>query len=112
MKKICSKCGKTIEYNKTCTCRVNSTYSRNIIPEKHNFYSLYAWQKLRNRKVKEHPYCERCWGKWKIITTENLQGHPIKSFKDYPALRLNEENVAVLCRVCNLQIGDSSLVDW
>ena len=41
MKKICSKCGKTIEYNY------------------------------------------------------------IKPFKDYPELRLDENNVAVLCRVCN-----------
>ena len=52
MKKICSKCGKTIEYNKTCTCRTNITYNRNISPEKRKFYSSYAWQKLRNRKVK------------------------------------------------------------
>lgn len=112
MKKICSKCGKTIEYNKTCTCRPNTSYNRTITPEKRKFYSSYAWQKLRNRKVKEHPYCERCWSKWKIITTEHLQGHHIKSFKDYPELRLDENNVAVLCRMYNLQIRDSSERDW
>ena len=112
MQKICNKCGKTIKHNETCICRKNASYNRNISPEKRKFYSSYAWQKLRNRKVKEHPYCERCWSKWKIITTENLQGHHIKSFKDYPELRLDEDNVVVLCRVCNLQIGDSSVVDW
>ena len=112
MKKICSKCGKTIEFNKTYTCRTSNSYNRNISPEKRKFYSSYAWQKLRNRKVKEHPYCVRCWSKRKIITTENLQGHHIKSFKDYPELRLDEDNVTVLCRVCNLQIGESSKVDW
>ena len=112
MKKICSRCGKIIEYNKMCTCRISTSYNRNISPEKRKFYSSYAWQKLRNGKVKEHPYCERCWSKWEIIATENLQGHHIKSFKDYPELRLDEDNVAVLCRVCNLQIGDSSEVDW
>ena len=112
MKKICSKCGKTIKYNTNCACRTNTIYNRNISPEKRKFYSSYAWQKLRNRKVKEHPYCERCWSKWKILTTENLQGHHIKSFRNYPELRLDEDNVAVLCRVCNLQIGDSSVVDW
>ncbi|WP_410496843.1 HNH endonuclease [Cellulosilyticum sp. ST5] len=41
-----------------------------------------------------------------------LQGHHIKSFKDYPELRLAEDNIVVLCRVCNLQVGDSSVVDW
>jgi len=112
MQKICSRCGKTIQYNTSCTCRTSITYNRNISPEKRKFYSSYAWQKLRNRKVKEHPYYERCWSKCKIITTENLQGHHIKSFKDYQELRLDEANVAVLCRVYNLQVGDSSKVDW
>lgn len=52
MKKICSKCGKAIEYNTICTCRTSNTYNRNIVPEKRKFYSSCAWQKLRNRKVK------------------------------------------------------------
>ena len=112
MKKICSKCGMIIEYNKACTCRTSTSYNRNISPEKRKFYSSYAWQKLRNSKVKEHPYCERCWKKYKILTTEHLQGHHIKSFRDYPELRLDEDNVAVLCRVYNLQVGGSSVVDW
>ena len=92
--------------------RANTSYHRSITPEKRKFYSSYAWQKLRNRKVKEHPYCERCWSKWKIITTENLRGNHIKSFRDYPKLRLDEDNVAVFCRVCNLHIGDRSVKDW
>ncbi len=72
MKKIYSKCGKTIKYNKTCTCRNGIKFNTNISPEKRKFYSSYVWQKLRNRIVKEHPYCERCWCKWKGITSENL----------------------------------------
>ena len=42
MKKIYSKCGKTIEYNKTCTCRNGIKFNRNISPEKRKFYSSYA----------------------------------------------------------------------
>ena len=112
IKEICSKCGRIIKHNQICTWRTNISYNRNITPGRRKFYSSYAWQKLRNRKVKEHPYCERCWSKYKIIATENLQGYDIKSFKDYPELRLDEDNVVVLCRVCNLQIGDSSIKDW
>jgi len=63
MKKVCSKCGKTIEYSSNCTCGTSTLYKRNISLEKRKFYSSYAWQKLRNRKVKEHPCCERCWSK-------------------------------------------------
>ena len=47
-----------------------------------------------------------------VIITENLQSHHVKSFKDYLELRLDEDNKAVLCRVCNLQVGDKSVVDW
>ena len=110
MKKVCSRCGNIILHNKRCGC--TPKYDRRISDEKRRFYSSYAWQKLRNRKVKENPYCERCWSKHKIITTEYLQGHHIKSFKDYSELRLDEDNVVVLCRTCNLQVGDSSVVDW
>lgn len=62
--------------------------------------------------MKDHPYYERCWNKWKLIVADNLQGHHIKSFKDYTELRLDDDNVAVLCRICNLQVEDSSVVDW
>ena len=110
MKKVCSRCGNIILHKQRCECAPK--YNRKVSDEKRKFYSSYAWQKLRNRKVKEHPYCERCWSKWKLIVTDNLQGHHIKSFKDYPELRLDEGNVVVLCRTCNLQVGDSSKVDW
>lgn len=72
MKKICSKCGKTIKHSTICTCKTSTSYNRNISSEKRKFYSSYAWQKLRNRKVKEQPYCERYGSKWKMITTKNL----------------------------------------
>lgn len=111
MRSICKSCGKIISHGKKCDCR-KIDYVRNVDPEKKRFYSSYAWQKLRNRRIKEHPYCERCWDKWKIINNDRLQGHHILSFKDYPACRLDDLNVAVLCQVCNLQIGDTSKVDW
>lgn len=112
MKKICSRCGKTIAHNETCIYRTNISYNRTITPERRKFYLSYAWQKLRNRKVKEQSYFEKCWSKWKIISNENLQGRHIKSFKDYLELMLDEDNVAVLCKVCNLLTGDKSLRDW
>lgn len=111
MKKVCNSCGKIISHGQKCGC-ISSGYTRKIDPEKKRFYSSYAWQKLRNRRIKEQPYCERCWDKWKLINNDRLQGHHILSFKDYPACRLDDLNVAVLCQVCNLQIGDTSRVDW
>lgn len=111
MKKVCSRCGNIILHKQRCECIPK--YNRKVSDEKRRFYSSYAWQKFRNRKVKEQPCCERCWSKlWKIITTEHLQGHHIKLFKDYSELRLDEDNVVVLCRTSNLQMGDSSVVDW
>lgn len=55
MKKVCSRCGNIILHKQRCECTPKY-----------------------NRKVKDHPYCERCWKKYKILTTEYLQGHPHK----------------------------------
>lgn len=110
MKKVCSRCGNIILHKQRCECAPK--YNRKVLDEKRRFYSSYAWQKLRNRKVRELLIVRGCWSKWKLIVTENLQGYHIKPFKDYPELRLDEENVVVLCRTCNLQVGDSSVVDW
>lgn len=55
MKKVCSRCGNIILHKQGCECTPKY-----------------------NRKVKDHPYCERCWKKYKILTTEYLQGHPHK----------------------------------
>lgn len=106
--KICG-CGKKIKHNEKCTCK---KYTRKISDDKLKFYSSYAWKKLRNRKVKERPYCERCWDRHKILVTENLQGHHILSFNTHQHLKLDDLNVAVLCRTCNVQLGDSNTLDW
>lgn len=45
-----------VKYDSICPCRANTSYNRTISPKKRKFYSSYAWQKLRNRKVNEHPY--------------------------------------------------------
>lgn len=111
LKRVCKYCGRIFEFNKKCDCYSNRPVT-NVDPEKKRFYSSYAWQKLRNRKIKDIGYCERCWSQHRIITTEKLQGHHILSFKHYPECRLDDLNVAVLCQVCNLQIGDTSKVDW
>lgn len=47
MKKIWNKCGKTIEYNITSTCRISTSYNRNISPEKRKFYSSYVKETIR-----------------------------------------------------------------
>ena len=55
--------------------------------------------------------CSKCGKQSNTINNVHTElTHHIKLFKDYPELRLDEDNVAVLSRVCNLQIGDSSVV--
>ncbi|MBC8579147.1 HNH endonuclease [Lachnospiraceae bacterium NSJ-12] len=108
IKKYCS-CGKIIRLNEICSCK---NYTRKIDKDKSRFYSSYAWKKLRNMRVKEQPYCERCWSLHKLIVTDCLQGHHILSYKHYNHLKLDYLNVAVLCRTCNVQLGDSNVLDW
>ena len=35
-----------------------------------------------------------------------------REFFILPGKIIKLNNIAILCRVCNLQIGDSSVVDW
>ncbi len=95
MRKICDSCGKTVEYSKTCACKIGIIYNRNISEEKRKFCSSYVWQKLRNRKVKEHPYCKRCWNKYKIIIPENLQIGELEFIDEIIYIRGKEEDMSI-----------------
>lgn len=110
MLKSCKYCGRIHDSKHRCIAMpINK--SRHT-KEHDKFFKSYKWQKLRAMVLKEYPYCERCWSKYKRINTDNLQGHHLLSYAHYPECALDYLNIAILCGECNNEIDATDIVDW
>lgn len=72
------------------------------------FYETREWQELRYRVLKK--YSRKCM----VCFRTNLELHVdhIKPISRYPELALDEANLQVLCRDCNLGKGNKDEIDW
>jgi 5-methylcytosine-specific restriction endonuclease McrA len=43
---------------------------------------------------------------------DNLQAHHIKSWRDYPELAYDEDNLITVCKSCNLELGNKNKLDF
>ena len=59
----------------------------------------YRWQKLRNRFIAQHPYCEECM-KRGVLTMATDVDH-FKPHLGDPRLLYDEENLQSLCKSCH-----------
>lgn len=59
----------------------------------------YRWQKLRNRFIAQHPYCEECM-KRGVLTMATDVDH-IKPHHGDQRLLYDEENLQSLCKSCH-----------
>ena len=112
--KKCSKCGEKYEYGKKCSCYYKNRKKDSAIKgKKDTFYSDEPWRTLRNIKMIEYgAHCQRCILKFHRITTTHLEGHHIIPRSKRPDLELDPDNIVILCKRCNLQLGDSGIIDW
>ena len=117
-KKICS-CGRMISFTETCSCKKNKNskqlqkqyYEKN--KEVMKPLSSARWRKLRSLIIKrDKGLCQRCFIKYGIINSEDLQVHHIKPRTKYPELMFEESNLITLCRTCNLQLGTNEKLDF
>lgn len=117
-KKICSYCGKVIDWNETCECKKNS-----INKSKREYYkenkdvikpiTSARWRKLRPLIIKrDGGCCQRCLIKYGTINSKDLQVHHIKPRAYYPELIFDETNLITLCKTCNLQLGTNEELDF
>ncbi|MED4267344.1 HNH endonuclease signature motif containing protein [Priestia megaterium] len=69
---------------------------------------------IRPRILKrDNGICLRCWIKFnRRLTTDNLELHHIKSWRDYPELAYEESNLIIVCKSCNLELGNSNKLDF
>lgn len=112
--KKCSKCLQKYEYGKQCSCYFKNKKIQNAIKGiEDSFYNTPAWRTLRKIKLIEYNgACQRCLVKYGIINTKNPEGHHLKPRSKYPELELEPDNIVILCKTCNLQLGDSGITDW
>lgn len=112
--KKCSKCGEKYEYGKKCPCYYKSRKKDIAVKGKEdNFYTSEPWRTLRYIKIIEYgAFCQRCWINNFLIVSRNIEGHHIIPRSKRPDLELDPENIVILCKRCNLQLGDSGIIDW
>jgi len=57
--------------------------------------------------------CKHCGrGKFNMLYYPPLEVHHIKSWKDYPELRMNEDNCFVLCKRCHKYTDNFGSDKW
>ncbi|WP_211181809.1 HNH endonuclease [Staphylococcus capitis] len=65
------------------------------------FYNSKAWNEVRRQVLKRSNYeCAWCREEGKV-TTDNLEVDHIKELQDRPDLKLDPDNLRVLCKACH-----------
>lgn len=124
-KKICNYCKKIIAENDTnhqCSGQEKARLERN--KKRREYYSknketlkplsTQRWRKFRKHIInRDGNMCLRCYIKYGIINSEELQAHHIKPRIYYPELMFEEDNVLTLCKTCNVQLGTNGIdFEW
>lgn len=116
-KRICCYCNKIVDDTHNCSKKpVRQKTERT--KESDKLINNKRWRDKRLQILRRDKYmCQRCWIKFGIINTENLQVHHIKSRVDFPHLTFCDENLVCTCQVCNLQLdsvkGDEKIdFEW
>lgn len=105
--RICASCDKLVTAGTKCTCM-----KRNTAASKH-IGATWRFQKLRKKIItRDKGHCQRCRIKFDLLITDNLECHHIKSYRDFPELAYEESNLIMVCRRCNLDLGNSNKLDF
>lgn len=108
-KKMCKNCdninsGRTSKKKKKPNSK-KKTFSGNA------FYKTFAWAELRYKALKMNDGCCELCGRGKSEGVILNVDH-IKSVRRYPELKLNLNNLQVLCGSCNWGKGNKDETDW
>jgi len=102
---------------KLCQLLINeSFFGRKLFPslpegvseqELHAFYSSVEWKKLRKETLEYYGNrCHRC------NSTDDVAVDHIKSLRRFWNLRLEKDNLQLLCKKCNQHKGSIFIVDY
>lgn len=122
MYKQCPRCKKKVKMSETCDCLIkDKRHKRNEYQKKYykenkediKLIKNAKWSKLRKLIIKrDGGYCQRCFIKYKMFETDNLQVHHIKPRVDHPELVYDDKNLITVCRQCNLELGTTGVLDF
>jgi len=111
-KRICGSCGKIINEG-MCACRKAAKQEYNREHRRDEILDSYRWKKKRKQIVqRDGGLCQRCFYKYKMIITEDLQVHHIKNRVDFPELAFDDDNLICVCQVCNRQLDQKNKLDF
>lgn len=113
IQKTCYKCREKYEIGTNCSCL--NKHNKQLLATQgidDRFYVSTPWIKLRKQIIyRDGAHCKRCYHKFGIINTSNLQVHHIIARSVNKALELEPTNLVTVCKTCNLQLGING-VDW
>ena len=122
LKKLCSKCGKVIEYGNArcgicenkyqekCKSYMKSYNNKDYMREynknrrvNQEFYNSKQWSLTRNTiNNRDRGLCRLCYSEGKIVYSECV--HHIEEVKDNESLRCDEANLISLCSRCHREV--------
>jgi 5-methylcytosine-specific restriction endonuclease McrA len=76
-----------------------------------NLYKSPEWKRLRYKILRKYGARCQCCGATRYDGVQMHVDH-IKPYSKYPELGLDENNLQVLCELCNIGKGNSDCRDW
>lgn len=115
-KRICKYCRKLVDENSPHSCEGTNKKRLEYNKRKREYYhknkeaqkelTTTKWRKFRKVIInRDNHLCQRCFIKYGIINSGELQVHHIKPRINFPELMYDENNVVTLCKTCNVQLG-------
>lgn len=120
-KTICPNCGKIVPDTFKHDCPIKrQAYNKS----KREYYQknketqkplrTKRWKTLRSLIIAlDGGYCQRCYRKYGIINSHQLEVHHIKARIFHPELTFDQDNCVTLCKTCNIQLGTTGIdFEW
>lgn len=107
MKRL-AMCVHTLNPDLIGVAPLSTQQKRDDVNKYQQFYTSYAWRRLRMETIKRYgPVCMCCHADDVVIHVDH-----IKPLRKYWELRLDPDNVQILCEVCNHGKGNWDETDW
>lgn len=102
---------RKISFSEACSNKTDNEIAGNIRIASDGFTYTLAWRELLSRVLDEYGCrCMKCGVLPKHSRCVNVDH--IKPRRFFPELALDEDNLQVLCRICNKHKGNGPAVDY